>query len=297
MTHKKQHFVPASYLKAWCDKTTPENYDPYVWVFQKKGGDPKNRPPVKIFWEKDFYTLNRDGQRNLAIEKLLSKLENQFTTLRQKKLNKKISLSTQEHRILCDFIAVMYARTKSRRNQLSENWQQVLDMGMKFSEWTKTASSEDLEHMSHALRPHNNESSMSLDEVKSMVENPLPTELLAALKVVSPALQKMQSAIFYSTHPSTFITSDNPCSWFDPDLYKSPTPFGAGGLISHSIEISMPLSPTQYIMFGKKLIFDGLFFPIKEEDPLIELINRRTWENSDEYFIANQNRVNLSWQK
>ena len=35
MEHKDQHFIPQGYLKAWCDPTTPEGQEPYVWRFTK----------------------------------------------------------------------------------------------------------------------------------------------------------------------------------------------------------------------------------------------------------------------
>ena len=37
MEHKKQHWVPESYLTAWCDPGTPADQEPYVWRFSKDG--------------------------------------------------------------------------------------------------------------------------------------------------------------------------------------------------------------------------------------------------------------------
>jgi hypothetical protein len=67
--HKKQHFVPQCYLKAWCDPTTPVDQDPYVWRFRKDGSDPRRKAPENIFHETDLYTIHRPGGgRDLVLE-------------------------------------------------------------------------------------------------------------------------------------------------------------------------------------------------------------------------------------
>jgi len=33
--HKKQHYIPKSYLKEWCDPNIPQNYSPYLWIIDK----------------------------------------------------------------------------------------------------------------------------------------------------------------------------------------------------------------------------------------------------------------------
>lgn len=135
MHHKKQHFVPATYLKAWCDSNAPSDYKPYVWIYPKNGGEAKSKPPEKIFWETDFYTVKKiNGERDLVLEHGLAQLESQFANLRDKKLNKRKSLTLQDKSVLCTFAAAMHARTKSRRDHLKGQWQQVLDMGNKIGE-------------------------------------------------------------------------------------------------------------------------------------------------------------------
>ena len=86
--HGKQHFVPSSYLKAWCDSNKPEKYDPYVWVFSKDGKNSKKRAPENIFHEKDMYTIKCPVLgRDLSLEHGLSQLEGLFCELRKNKLN------------------------------------------------------------------------------------------------------------------------------------------------------------------------------------------------------------------
>ena len=49
MKHGKQHFVPQSYLRAWCDPETPDGQEPYVWRFAKDGTDARRKAPENIF--------------------------------------------------------------------------------------------------------------------------------------------------------------------------------------------------------------------------------------------------------
>ncbi len=47
--HKKQHHIPQSYLKPWCDKSAPSKYEPYVWIFPIDGRIGKKKAPKKHF--------------------------------------------------------------------------------------------------------------------------------------------------------------------------------------------------------------------------------------------------------
>lgn len=297
MQKKKQHFVPASYLKAWCDKTTPSNQEPYVWVFPKSGGEAKRKSPEKIFRETDFYTIKQiDGERDLILENGLSQLESQFSLLRQKKLSQRKPLNFQDRSVLCSFVAAMSERTKSRREFIREQWQRVLDLGNEIAEKMENATPEQRKQMSSVLRPlPNSGPSMSMNDVKNIVDNPMQSFLVMGIATIAPALFNMHFGILDTVDSPAFISSDNPCIWFDPDLFIKPKPFGAGGLISPSIEISFPLSPNQYIIFGRKLLLDGRYVPVKPDDPLVHAINIRTWEYSDESFVADQKYESFSW--
>lgn len=296
MQKKKQHFVPASYLKAWCDKNSPTNQEPYVWVFPKNGGEARCKSPEKIFRETDFYTVKRDaGERDLTLENRLSQLEGQFAVLRHKKLSQRKPLTSRDMSILCTFVAAMFARTKSRREFIRGQWQQVLDLGNQMMEWAENATPELREQMSNAVSTPHTGPSLSMEEVEDIVDNPIQSSLATGIATVAPALFDMRFGILDTSPVPAFITSDNPCVWFDPELFKRSPSFGAGGLVSPSVEISLPLSPTQFIIFGRKLLFSGLYIPTEANDSLVDAINRRTWANSDESFIADQNYPSFSW--
>src|SRR5260221_4278270 len=104
--HKRQHYIPVSYLEAWCDPDTPLGQTPYVWRFSKDGEQKSNKAPHKIFYETDMYTIyTKDKERDLHLEYNLSKIEGLFAKLRVKKLKQRQVLTSQEALILCAFVA------------------------------------------------------------------------------------------------------------------------------------------------------------------------------------------------
>lgn len=100
--HKKQHFIPRCYLKAWCDPHCPTNQTPYVWMFGKEDREGRRKAPENIFHETDMYTIHDEsGGRDLKIEHGLSQLENTFTVIRNKKFNRAYPNSHRKNWIKC----------------------------------------------------------------------------------------------------------------------------------------------------------------------------------------------------
>lgn len=130
MKHKRQHYIPSSYLQAWCDPQTPRGHKPYVWLFSRDGKDVRKKAPEKVLHEKDLYTVYAsDGQRDLTLEYNLSRLEREFSKLRNNKLSKRLPLTAEEHLVLCMFVAAMYGRTKAYGEHWSKQWKRALDFG------------------------------------------------------------------------------------------------------------------------------------------------------------------------
>ena len=297
MKHKNQHTVPQSYLKAWCDPESPDGYEPYLWICNRGGAGSKKKAPAKVFTEKDFYTIKlADGERDLVLEHGLSQLESRFAALRANKLDKRLPLSPRDKLNLCAFVATMYARTKSRGEFWRGQWQRVLDMGQRMQDRMNEMTPEDVARMARAFEPSPDEedTAMSMDDVQELVEQPMRALLPSEHAAVTPILARMPYVIMETADSPGFITSDAPCVWFDPELTKESPAFGAGGLISPSIEISMPLSPRQCVFFGHQLIASG-YARLKPIDPLIERINKRVRHFADEYIVANQDVSQQPW--
>jgi len=127
--HKKQHYVPRSYLAAWCDPDTPPDQEPYVWRCLKDGSVCQRKAPQNIFHETDMYTLHMpDGSRDLRLERGLAGLEGSFVTIRSEKLDARVELSPTDRVMLLAFIAAMGFRTPKQRDHWKAQGQNVVDM-------------------------------------------------------------------------------------------------------------------------------------------------------------------------
>lgn len=269
---------------------------PYVWRFSKDCSQVSKKAPQKIFYETDMYTIfTPEGDRDLHLEYNLSRVEGEFAKVRTRKLGRKRKITSQEHLVLCMFVAAMFARTKAYAKHQSSQWQKALDMAEKIQAILDKATPEERKRMSAALSsPHSgDENSLSIEEVREIVEKPIQSMLSANVVQIAPLLYERPYLILEAPIGNSFITSDNPCVWFDPADYQNPRPFGAGGLISPTLEITLPLSPKQMLFFGGALITSGVYIPIDNE--MVDSLNKRTRLFSDEFFISNNPKVKPSW--
>lgn len=298
-SHKNQHFIPRCYLKAWCDPLTPSKQTPYVWQFSKDGKQVKKKSPENIFYEKDIYTiLEEDGSRNLVFENNLNRLETQFTLIRDKKLKYRRKLETQEHFLLCHFIAAMFARTKARKNYTLRNWNKVLEMAEKVRETAKDFTPEQREQSQKIADVERgfeeNGESISEDEVRQIVAHPMQTMLPAEILELTPLFFEMNMVVIETKDSTGFITSDNPCVWFDPEAYKRPPAFQSPGLMYESTEIRFPVSPNQMIVFTHKLHpLNNSYVPV--DNKFVNDTNRVTRFFSQESFVVNSNTKKDVW--
>ena len=300
MKNKRQHFVPQSYLKAWCDPGTPAWQEPYVWLYEKEGDGVRRKSPAKVFVETDFYTIKVDDvERDLRLEHGLSQLEARFAALRQNKLCLRLPITLRDHVHLCAFVAAMHARTKSRNEFLREQWQGALDMVKRFDTAMGEASPEQREQMARALAPtmgDEKKKGMTKEDVQKVVDHPVQHFLSAEVHVMTLGLMHIPFTIVETAESPGFITSDAPCVWFDSELCKTSPAFGAGGLISPTLEICMPLSPQQLVLFGHKHVADNRYLPAAVGNRLLDPINRRIWDYADEHVVVNQRVEKQPWR-
>jgi hypothetical protein len=292
--HKRQHFVPRSYLQAWCDVNVPEGHTPYVWVFSRDGSNPRRRAPGNLFHETDLYTIELPGGgRNLILEHGLSQLENEFVSIRDRTLQAQQPLApgSREHAYLCGFVAATHARTPAQRDHQQEEWGKVLDMANEMLEWAKTATPEQKQAAAD-LSCLNRGPYMGYEDVKLLAEKPLQAAMAVTIDVATPLLMSLDLAILtYSEGASGFITSDNPCVWIDPEGCKRPPFYQSPGIIYESIEITLAVSPRQLILLNRRG-FDG-YLSVPEK--VVDEFNRRTRFGCVDYFVNNTNEARPIW--
>lgn len=260
---KDQHFVPRCYLSEFVDPNTPEDREPYIWVFDKDGREKRNKAPTNVFTEKYLYTIEFQGKKDFTIEDNLSKIEAKFSRV-MKTIKKKEPLSEQEHAYLCIFIAAQLQRTlRFKRNQ--EGFiQQLIDHGKQMA----------LAHGSNADAFVN-----EWEEYKKDVHK---LQLMEGLPFLANTLKRMNIAFLCSPdivrHP--YITSDDPCVLFNPDLQWQR--FLSPGFGQKNVQLTLPLSPEITVMFTWARYHGyGLLTGSQVED-----LNRMTRAHCDNEFVS-----------
>ncbi len=295
MKYKRQHTIPQSYLRAWVDKGTPDNYVPYVWVISRGKTEPIKKSPSNLFVESDFYTnVDEDGERDVRTEKILSVVESRFSRVRRENIENRRPIDKNDKSILCSFTAVMHARTKARAEHTSDQWKKVLDLGKRMQDRMETASDEEKKSMASILHSGGSSSnSFTLEEVENIVDNPIQSFMAREIIVTSDYLQVIPMAILTTSDPIGFITSDAPCVCFDPALLEDQPPFGAGGFISPSLEVTLPLSPSSCLYFSRGFINDCVYLDV--DNAILGQMNLRTKLYCRESIILNQEVNDPSW--
>ena len=295
MGHKRQHWVPRSYLASWCDPDTPPGQEPYVWLFQKDGTNVKRRAPDNIFHETDLYTIDVGGQRDLTLEHGLSTVESQFVRIRNEVLRRRQPLNDEDRVWLLIFVAAAVSRTRAMRDHMREQWTGMLQKMDRLQEHIDRATPKQLERMIAAAPPvsDNKDSSISHEAVKAMAETPLQIALPGMISSQLRIFRRMKLGILFHDFKPGFITSDTPCVWFDPESYKYPVLFRSPGLGMASIEVTLPISPRQMVIISHQDNLEG-YIPLYRSTVVDEL-NRRTRFHCDEYLVVSRNETRPVW--
>ncbi len=288
--HKDQHFVPSSYLKAWCDPHTPEGWTPYTWVISKDGKNSKKKAPESIFTESEMYTIKmEDGQRDLSLEKGLSQLEGEFVRIRKKRLSRRQKLDVTEHVKLCAFIAAMHSRTQIKRDHFKSQWKEPLEMMESMKDWARTATTK--ERRRSLSRSSKDSEGLSYEDVKALYDNPIQNMLPSLVSIETPLISKLDMAVFCYEDAIGFITSDNPCIWYDPQSCKRPPFYRGPALCYDTIEITMPISPSQCVFLNRQG-FNGY---IDANSQLLDALNSRIRYYANESIIVRKDYKKAAW--
>jgi hypothetical protein len=291
--HKKQHYVPSCYLKAWCDPNTPSTQTPYLWVFDKNGENPRKKAPDNIFHETDMYTIHLpEGGRDLVLEQGLHELETKFSSIRKHVLARGLPIEPDNKFLLCAFIAASQFRTPLNREHQSKQWGRALEMMDKINEWAKTATEEERQREAMRSSLSSNRDAMSYDEVRMLSEQPLQTMLFQQILALAPLLFKVTDmSVLVTADEIGFITSDNPVIWSDPEAYKRPPLMRSPALIYETVEITMPISPERCLFLNRR----GISGYKHVSQKTVDVVNRLVRFAAKEHFIVNTNKTNDYW--
>lgn len=299
---KKQHYVAKGYMEAWFDVNKAEHEHPFVWVFSKNAdeqwGPGKRRSPKKLFRETDMYTRIADNgdQRDISIETTLSKIEADFCLVRRKYIEPTAPLDGYAIAILAAFVAAAQSRTPRARENVIRQWTPVLTAMENLQTHMSSLPVEERNRAGRSMRSNGKQESMTIEDVKELVEAPLQSTVLSHVRVLMPLLAKLNLSIFCTKSSPGFIASDEPCVWYDPESYKRPPMHRGPALRYKSLEITLPLSPTRLLFWSHQDYPE--YFDLDQHDfneTLVNEINRRTCGFADKSVIVNKNEFRPIW--
>lgn len=271
-TPQKQHYVPQCYLKQFTDPNTPQWQEPYVWIFDKNGKNRRKKAPSNILVSKDLYTLQISGRgKDYSIEQSLSQLESDYASVFDRKIKPGLPLSDDEQIVLCAFTATMLQRTLRHKDTLERFYDELI---------RRT----ELLERAHNITPRKSA------ELRAEKENAHKLSLVAILPNLTRLLLEMKVAFLcVDKSGARFITSDDPCNLFNPDLQWQS--FYGPGLAQENIELTLPLSPHVLLI----LSWQNLRGYIEIPKARVEDLNRRIRASAYQYFIFSSPKPKRIW--
>lgn len=268
---KKQHYVPQCYLRAFATPNTINDKEPLIWIFPKTERKGRLDKIKNVLFAKDLYTIDTGGQKDYSIETSLANVEAEYTKVYREKIEKRLPLNKREHLVLCVFITALMQRTLRHKDSVEGFLSEVI---------------EKMEKMDEAHNTH----SKIVDDYKKLKTNSHKLGIFKILPDLAEILLQMNLAFVCADNISSkYITSDDPCIMFNPDLQWQR--FYGYGLAQKSIELSITLSPTTMAIFTWQN-FRGYMYTT---NPRIEDHNRMIRHHAYKYFLLNKPKTKLIW--
>lgn len=272
MKNKKQHVIPNCYLKSWCDPRTPAGQSPYIWRISRDGTEKKNKSPEKSFTASDRYTLKMpNGDRHLVIETTLARIENDFMQVLAR-IRRRDNLTALDRARLCIFTAAMHTRTIA----MGDHWK---------------ATQQELHDVVRNLEKQHDAPPTTSLQTARMVEYAAQHLIAMGIDVEAPLLFEMPMTIMVTTDELGFITSDAPCVWFNPQLYKLPPFYRSPGLAQRDIEVTLPLTPRHLLLISHRN--NPLYIDVEQN--AVDEGNRMRRFHCDKEFVSWKGETRPYW--
>lgn len=266
----KQHYVPQCYLREFADSSTPSNKEPFIWIFNKKGNN-KRRDKIKnVLTSNDLYTLKIQGKKNYSIEETLANLEGKYAEIFRTKIKNRLPLNEEEHIILCAFVSVMLQRTLRHKDSLDRFYNELI------------------EH-AEAIEQANNLEPKESERLKKFKRDTHKLGVVQLLPDITELLIKMSVAFLCAEGGARFLTSDDPCNLFNPDLQWQK--FYGPGLAQSNVQVTLPLSPDIMLCMS----WSNLRGYIQWEKSRVEEANRMVVNHCYQYFVSHTPKTKRMW--
>ncbi len=200
--YEDNHYIPKVYMEGFVDPRTPEEQAPYVWLYDSKNKEVKNKAPKKILFEKHLYTeydkdlnpvhdLEKYFNQNVETPFSVFKREYEQAILRFDQNFLATHLRDADKLFISHFIRWQMLRTKGKFEEIKKRYIKVLE----------EIYPESLKHGYQDTKMFRN------DVIKTIANTGIGYEGLNFLECLN------QKNIIFSvieTDEASFISSDNP---------------------------------------------------------------------------------------
>jgi hypothetical protein len=226
---------------------------------------------LKMFCSRRICILSILVAKRITHEEKLRNIETEYTRVYREKIAKRLPLSKQDHAVLCIFIGALLQRTLRHKDVVEKFLTEVI---------------EKMEKMDEA---HNTKSKI-VEEYKELQSNSHKLAIFKILPDMANILTQMNLAFMCNDNNSPgYITCDDPCVMFNPDLQWQK--FYGYGLAQKSIELSITISPTTMAVFS----WQNLRGYIKTSNSRVQDHNRMVRNHAYKYFLLNEPKTKLIW--
>jgi hypothetical protein len=193
---------------------------------------------------------------------------------------------------LLAFVAAQQARTPRMREHIRSQWGHALDLMDELKANMERATPEERKRAADFPRlSSRNERSMSHDDVRRLVAEPLQSTVAPLVSSLTPLLTKLNMTLLCTDGEPSFITSDEPCVWFDPAAHQRPAFYRAAALMYPTLEITMPLTP-RCMLFLSRSAPTGY---VDASPALVHELNRRTRAYAEQFFVSQTSEAHPHW--
>ncbi len=255
------------------DPNTPPGQEPYVWVFDKNGKNRRKKSPQNIFKETDLYTIQKPGKEKVyAVEESLSVIEGKYADVFRRKIKNKLPLSSEEHAVLSFFVGAMLIRTLRHKDTFDHFIDQVVEHAEAMEKAHGISNAESSKWRGYKTNAHGIGLASTLPDVAKLLN-----QMSLAFLCVDPK------------KPNRFITSDDPCNLFNPELQWQK--FYGPGLGMRGTEVAMALSPEIMLTMSWSNFRGYIYW----DSSHIEDSNRMIRGHCYEYFISHRPKTKWRW--
>jgi hypothetical protein len=194
---KNQHYLPAVYLRGFCD----ESGKLHLYDFVKKEFR-SNIKPEEVAKKNHIYTITHNGVKDYYIENFFSEIETQYGALITRIENSRIEqLTENDVEEIIWFISFLYARNLSKIKIFSEESQKSLSfMGNNLINYNLQQQGEEY------LRPF-----IQIEPNKDYVQKwAMYTMYIVAERMFHLLINEGKWSFYLAQETSEFITTDDP---------------------------------------------------------------------------------------